>query len=56
MKKGTCTNKKSIKKKVRILSQVLYKVLFRETEAEKITNRRALIKGLITLKVKKEIE
>jgi len=31
-------------------------VLFRETEAEEITNKKALIKGLIMLKVKKGIE
>ena len=53
---ATAWNELKEKDKVRIPPQVLYKVLFGETEAEEITNRRALIQGLITLKVKKEIE
>ena len=42
--------------KDRILSQVLYKTLFGETEADEITNREALIKGLTILKVEKRLE
>src|ERR1043165_619794 len=53
---ATAWNELKEKDKIRIPPQVLHKVLFGETEAEEITNRKALMKGLITLKVKKEIE
>ena len=50
---ATAWNELKEKDKIRIPPQVLHKVLFGETEAEEITNRRALMKGLIMLKVKK---
>ena len=41
--------------KNRIPSQVLYKTLFGETEADEIRNREALIKGITILKVEERL-
>ena len=53
---ATAWNGLKEKEKNRIPPQVLYRTLFGETEAEEITNRKVLIKGLTTLKVEKKLE
>jgi hypothetical protein len=53
---ATAWNSLKEREKDRIPPQVLYTTLFGKTEEDEIENRKALIKGLTTLKVKKGIE
>ena len=52
----TAWNELKEREKDRILPQVLYEALFEKLEAEEIVNRKALIKGLILIKVKEKLE